>query len=139
MRMFKNVLAVAVFGLTCAGCTPRATFDGPKVNAFTGQVVQNGQPISFAPDSHATLEVIQTEKAYRFNIPLAENGTFKIGWMPIGKYEVFLNKDMETDTGQGTRRKRPMIIGAGYHLPEPLMIEDGKTEYTIELGKDYKP
>jgi hypothetical protein len=55
-------------------------------------------------------------------------GTFKIGWMPIGNYSGMLNRS----SAQQKRAPRK------YHVPG-FGIEEGKTEYVIDLGKDYKP
>ena len=60
------------------------------------------------------------------------DGTFKIGWMPIGKYAVMLER-----TGQSAVKKGPQKTM--YNVPDGLTIEEGKKEYVIELGKDFKP
>jgi hypothetical protein len=63
-------------------------------------------------------------------IPIQRDGSFKIGWMPIGKYSATLLRSNKE--GRGPPEKR-------HNIPGGLMIEDGKTEYTIELGKGFQP
>jgi len=113
--------------LAGVGCGPRKPFDGPTVDAFTGRLTHNGQPVSF-PDGVATLKLFH-EKGQSFDIPLQPDGTFKIGWMPIGKYSALLNRPPKGAKGAPTR----------YQVPGGLTIQDGKTEYTVELGKGFKP
>lgn len=120
------VLALGL-GLVGAGCGPRKAFDGPTVDAFTGRVTHNGQPVSL-PEGQAQLALFH-EKGQSFNIPLQPDGSFKIGWMPIGKYSAMLNRPPKGAKGAPTR----------YQVPGGLEIQDGKTDYTVELGKGYKP
>jgi hypothetical protein len=122
------IAVLAAAGTALVGCSSRP-YDGPTVDAFTGRVVHDGKPVSFADTDEASLQVFLHEKGISFGIPLKSDGTFKIGWMPIGKYSVMYSR-----APKGTRAG-PMK----YNVPAGLTIEAGKTEYTIELGKDWKP
>src|SRR6516165_2373173 len=118
MRLVFRVLLPAALGLALVGCASKP-FDGPTVDAFVGKVVQDGKPVSF-PDEETTLKVIH-EKGQSFGIPLKTDGSFKIGWMPIGKYSVMLTRPAKNVRGPPTM----------YNVPGGLTIEEGKTEYTI--------
>ena len=65
-----------------------------------------------------------------WGIPIQPDGTFKIGWMPIGAYSSMLQRQPKTAKGRG---------GALYNVPTEFKIVDGQTEYTIDLGKNFKP
>jgi len=119
------VLALALAVVACSSSRP---FPGPTVDAFTGRVTHNGQPVSFPPGEDVSLTLFH-EKGQSFGIPLQPDGSFKIGWMPIGKYTVLFNRAPRG--GKGPPGKS--------NVPGGLTIEEGKTEYTIELGKDWKP
>jgi hypothetical protein len=66
-------------------------------------------------------------------VPIKPDGTFSIGWMPLGKMALRLErspKDPAKRTGVAQR----------YDVPGGLTIEEGKTTgYTIEVGKDWNP
>jgi hypothetical protein len=51
--------------------------------------------------------------------------------MPIGKYSMMLERTPKT-AGKGPTKSR-------YSVPGGLTIEEGKKDYVIELGKDFKP
>ena len=129
-RAFQAVGLVVAAGLV-AGCgEPVAKFEGPTVNEFVGKLVHEGKPVSFPAEEKVTLQAFH-EKGQQFVIPIQSDGSFKIGWMPIGKYSPTL-----------TRLKASAKGGAPstYALPPgALAIVDGKTQYDIELGKSYKP
>ena len=128
MRSFVGVALMAGLLLGAVGCAAKDPY-GPKVPAFNGQVVQDGKPVTFPDGKNVSLQVFD-EKGVSFGIPLHPDGSFQIGWMPIGKYSVMLIEP--SDQVRGPMAKR-------YNVPGGLTIEDGKTEYTIELGKDWKP
>lgn len=113
--------------LALAGCAPKSGIEGPAVDSFTGRVTHDGKPVSFPPGSNASLTIFH-EKGRRFGIPLAPDGTFTIGRMPIGQYTVMFESPPKGAKGPGTK----------YTVPGGLKIEEGKTDYTIELGKDWK-
>jgi len=122
------VLALGL-GLVGAGCggTRKPIDDTPKVDAFTGKVTQDGKPVSL-PEGEVSLTLFD-EKGQSFGIPVQPDGTFKIGQMPVGKYSALLNYPAKDAKGGPGR----------YQVPDGLTIEDGKTQYTVELGKDWKP
>jgi hypothetical protein len=117
---------LTLFGI---GCGPKSSYDGPTVDAFTGRLTHNGQQVSFPEDKPVTLKV-NHEKGTSFGIPIQPDGTFRVGRMPTGKY--------------GAVMERPVPGGKGrsistYNVPGGLTIQEGQTDYTIELGKDWKP
>ena len=120
-------LIVALAAL--AGCGSGKSFNGPTVDAFTGRVVKEGKPVSLPADENVELKVIYEKTAQSFGIPLATDGSFKIGWMPIGKYSVMLVRTKEGGKGGPNM----------YNVPGGFEIVDGKTDYEIELGKNWKP
>jgi hypothetical protein len=128
MRVFLGIVLLVVLGLANLGCGPKKPFDGPTVDAFVGRVTQDGKPVSFPEGEEVTLRVWH-EKGQSFGIPLKSDGSFKIGWMPIGKYSATLEREPKGPKGAPSKQ----------NVPGGLTIEDGKTEYTIELGKGWKP
>ena len=126
MRVRTGV-ALLVAGLGLPACGPSKSFDGPTVDAFTGRLVHNGQPVTFPDTEKVRLEVYH-ETGRSFLIPIQPDGSFKIGWMPIGKYTATLLRGSQDGRGPAKR----------HNVPGGLTIEDGKTEYTIELGKGWQ-
>jgi hypothetical protein len=127
MRFFGCLILLAGLALLGMGCGPKSSFDGPTVDAFTGRLTHNGQHVSFPEDKPMFLKVIH-EKGTSFGIRIKPDGTFQIGRMPTGKY--------------GAVMERPGPGGKGmsmYNVPGGLSIQEGQTDYTIELGKDWKP
>jgi hypothetical protein len=127
MRLMLAVFALVALTFTTMGCNSDKAKYGPTVDAFNGKLTHDGKPVSFPAGEDVSLKVFH-EKGTSFGIPIKEDGTFKIGWMPIGKYSGMLNRS--TAQQKGAPRK--------HHVPG-FAIEEGKTEYVIELGKDYKP
>jgi hypothetical protein len=123
---FTSIFLVLGLGLTAAGCAQKS-FDGPTVDAFTGHLTHNAKPVSF-PEGDVVVTLVH-EKGQSFGIPIQRDGSFKIGWMPIGKYSATLTRSTMQDKGGPIR----------YNIPGGLTIEDGKTDYTIELGTGWKP
>ena len=122
---FLGCLILLCAALLQTGCS-RRNFDGPTVDEFIGRVTHNGTQVSFPEGEAISIKLIH-ETGQSFGIPIKSDGTFKIGWMPIGKY--------------GATMERPNPGGKGkslYSVPGGLTIEDGKTEYSIELGKNWK-
>ena len=97
MRCVMIATLTVALALLAAGCGSKS-FDGPTVDAFTGRVVKDGKPVSFPAGETVQLKVIH-EKAQSFGIPLADDGSFKIGWMPIGKYSAILIRQKEGGKG----------------------------------------
>jgi hypothetical protein len=128
MRLLFVTILVA-FGLVSSnGCSNKPNFNGPTVDAFTGRVTQNGQPIRLPEGSGIQLKMWH-ESGTSFLIPLDSEGKFKIGWMPIGKYSLML-EGPPPPGGRGAPMKQS--------IENRFSIEDGKTDYTIELGPNVK-
>jgi len=121
------LLTIALAAVT-TGCGPRKPFDGPTVDAFNGRLIHDGKPVSFPAEETVQLKLFH-EKGESFGIPIEPDGSFKIGWMPIGKYSANL---VRMRAGPGGPPKN-------YTVPGGLTIEDGKTEYVVELGKAWRP
>src|SRR5262249_42204039 len=93
MRSFMMVTTLAGLVLANLGCGgPKRPVEGPYVEAFVGRVTQDGKPVSFPEAEDVSLEVVHRKSAYHFGIPLKPDGTFTIGWMPIGDYSVSLER-----------------------------------------------
>ena len=132
MRTINRLATAFCLGLAVFGCTKnRGGYEGPTVNAFHGRVTHNGNPVQFAENEEVQLSLYH-EKGQQFGIPLNADGTFEIGWMPTGKYSMMLERMAETPENKGPRKTR-------YNVPDGLTIEEGKKDYVIELGKDFKP
>lgn len=144
MRLYSSLFVVAMGALIAAGCgPPKADIAerGPTVPSFTGRLVQDGKPVSFPSEEKVLVNVFH-QKGRKFGIPIKSDGTFKVGWMPIGKYSAMLVRQKPTSKGpiapeEGKLRLPPMA--GGYQIPNGLTIEEGKTEYTIELGPEWNP
>jgi hypothetical protein len=128
MRQLVWAVLLVTVGLAAVGCGKRKEFEGPTVEAFVGRLVQDGKPVSFAAGGDVELSLFH-ETGQSFGIPIQPDGTFTIGWMPIGKYAATLIRSSKSGKA-GPQR---------HGVPGGLTIEDGKTEYTIELGKAFKP
>src|SRR5262249_17982133 len=116
MRLVLRVALTAALASAVLGCSSDGPYDGPKVDAFTGRVTHNGKPVSCPQGEEVSLKVFH-EKGQSFGIPLQPDGTFKIGWMLIGKYSVMLNRAPKNARGG------PSMYG----VPGGLTIEQGKT------------
>jgi hypothetical protein len=128
MRFIMTATLSVALAVLVSGCGSKS-FDGPTVDAFTGRVVKDGKPVTLPADETVQIKVIHEKTAKSFGIPLAGDGTFKIGWMPIGKYSAILVREKQNAKGGPNM----------YNVPGGFSIEDGKTEYEIELGKNWKP
>ena len=131
MRTINRLVLTFCLGLAVFGCTRnRGGYDGPTVGAFHGKVTHNGNPVKFA-ENEAQLTLYH-EKGQQFGIPLKTDGTFEIGWMPIGKYAIMLERINQNPATKGPPKTM-------YSVPDGLTIEEGKKDYVIELGKNFKP
>ena len=131
MRTINRLVLTFCLGLAVFGCSnKRGGYVGPTVDAFHGKVTHNGNPVKFA-ENEAQLTLYH-EKGQQFGIPLKADGTFEIGWMPIGKYAIMLERIAPTPVKKGPQKSM-------YNVPGGLTIEEGKRDYVIELGKDFKP
>jgi hypothetical protein len=127
MRVLFCTALALVLGLAAIGCKKR--FDGPTIDAFSGKLVQDGKPVTFPEGEQVLLQVFH-EKGQSFGIPIHSDGSFKIGWMPIGKYSAMLTRQSKKARGSPLNR---------YSVSGGLTIQDGKMDYTIDLGKGWKP
>jgi hypothetical protein len=131
-RSFRDFILVLAVSAVAYGCA-RKPFHGPTVDAFNGRLTRKGEPVSFPEKEKPILKVFH-EKGKSFGIPIEPDGTFQIGWMPIGKYSAMLIRE---NKASADRRGPPQTM---YHVPNGFAIEEGKTEYLIiELGPDWKP
>jgi hypothetical protein len=129
MRLLHRTTFAAIVLPIAFGCHASKTFDGPTVDAFTGRIVADGKPVSFPPGEEVILRAYHQQTAKSWGVPIKADGTFKIGWMPIGTYTAILERPPKSHRSGPTK----------YVLPNSFSIVDGQTEYTIELGKGYKP
>ena len=138
MRALLGFVLTAGLVWTALGCGygPKPYYEGPKVAAFSGQVVQGGKPVTFPEDEEVRVHCIVIEGegiGKSFGVPIKPDGTFGIGWMPVGKMTLRLErspKDPAKTKGGPPNR---------YSIPGGLTIEQGKTTgYIIELGKGWK-
>jgi hypothetical protein len=130
MRGCAILLLLCGLVLTPAGCSSRSS-RGPTVDAFNGRLTHEGEPVKF-PEGETLLLQVFHEKGRSFGIPIKSDGTFQIGWMPIGSYGAVLKRESVDASGA---RSTPRM----YSLPGNFKIEVGKTEYQIDLGKDWQP
>jgi hypothetical protein len=132
MRTINRLVLTFCLGLAVFGCNKnKGAYEGPKVDAFHGKVTHNGNPVKFAENEEVQLNVFHNESGRQFGIPLTVDGTFEIGWMPIGTYAMMLERTPQ-NPGKGPSKTR-------YNVPDRLTIEEGKKDYVIELGKNFKP
>jgi hypothetical protein len=132
MRTTNRLVLALCLGLAVFGCSKRrGGYEGPTVDAFHGKVTHNGNPVKFADNEEVQLTLYH-EKGQQFGIPLKADGTFEIGWMPTGKYAMMLERTVKNPAKKGPAKTR-------YNVPDGLTIEDGKKDYVIELGKNFKP
>jgi len=129
MRVWSLAALFVGLALAVVGCGPRKPFDGPTVDAFVGKITHQGKPVTFPEGSNPRLKLFH-EKGQSFEIPLQPDGSFKIGWMPIGKHSATLLRANDKGTGPPEMR---------HNIPEGLTIETGKKEYEIDLGPGWKP
>ena len=128
-QIAHNRLLLALFLLLATGCQ-EVPFDGPTVDNFDGQLLSEGKPVSFSDGEVVKMLLIHKGSAERFLIPIKRDGSFDIGWMPIGEYLCSLNrKPAGAEPWQVEVKSKP--------IPGGLQIEEGKTEYEIELGENF--
>jgi hypothetical protein len=126
VKTAPTLAVAALVGACLAGCGPTREYKGPVVDAFQGRLVHQGKPVSFAPGAKVTLRVFH-EMGTSFIIPLQPDGSFQIGWMPIGSYNATLM------VRTGVSKQAPKV----HNVPK-FSIEPGKTQYEIDLGDKYK-
>ena len=134
MKDLTRYLLALCISFFIAGCTKVAKFDGPTVDAFHGQLVSDGKPISFSADEEEIrLFLIHQGSGERFRIPIKADGTFDIGWMPIGQFNCMVEQKkkggLETRGVQFPTQSKP--------VPGGLKIEEGKMVYDVEVGEGF--
>jgi hypothetical protein len=129
MRDFLGGVLLGVMLFLCPGCEPPKSggFDGPQIDKFVGRLVKDGKPVSFEPAEKVTLQLMFLKRNRSFGVPIKPDGSFDIGWMPIGKYGAVVER-------REPGNPRPTV----FTLPKEFQIEAGKTEYEIELGPNWK-
>ena len=128
MRTMCGLVVIIGVALGLAGCGDN---DKQKyIKTFTGQLTQDGKPVTFPEGT--TLLVIHEGGRLSGGVPIKPDGSFNIGKMPVGKYGLILERSGATRGGKGGPSRRK------YSVPGGLTLEEGKTEYTVELGKDFK-
>lgn len=135
MRFARLLFLLVCPTLLVMGCNSGPDY-GPTIDEFNGQLTHKGEPVSFGAEDKVILQLVLAEKGERFGIPIQPNGTFKIGWMPVGKYSAILER---TKAAKSSKKKGPSATQERYQVPDGLTIEDGQTQYTLELGDDWKP
>lgn len=132
LMRIKTVLTVLMaIPFSFVGCGQTPVKYKETTEAFVGAVVQNGKPITL-PEG-ARLDLVHEETYSKFGVPLKQDGSFEIGWMPIGKYsaELVWLKGATTGNAGGSQER--------YNVPNGLTIEKDRTQYQLELGKQWKP
>jgi hypothetical protein len=127
MRVLVLALLFAGLVLPAIGCGPSKEFDGPTVASFTGKVVSNGKQISIPPGESLKLQLRHETSRY-FGIDIKPDGTFEIGWMPIGRYTVLAERSKPGQKGPPAKSS----------VPGSFLVSEGKTEYVIDMGKAWK-
>jgi hypothetical protein len=69
----------------------------------------------------------------QFGIPISGEGKFNIGEMPVGTFSVILERTPPISPSGAAQPRQEIAVD------QPLTIEEGQTEYTIELGKAWQP
>lgn len=128
MHTRRYLFLILGIAISTVGCTMSKPFDGPTVDKFNGRVVSDGKPVTFGADEKVQLKLFH-EKGESFGIPLQSDGSFKIGWMPIGKYTATLIRDRADSGKKGGQ--------VNHNVPGGLTIAEGQTEYVVELGKGW--
>lgn len=130
--MRNLMMAVAITGLA-VGCQS-GEYTGPKVDGFNGRLVAGGKPVQFGADETVELQLM-TEKAQQYRVPIKPDGSFELKWMPVGKYSAKLSR---VKTG-GDSGKKGKGAPSFHNLADGFEIKEGQAEYTVELGKGWKP
>jgi hypothetical protein len=104
MRVLPGCVLIGALVLVAAGCGSNRPkyYDGPTVEAFSGQLTQDGKPVTFPEDEEVIVRFTTLEGAKTFGVPIKSDGTFSIGWMPVGKMAARLErgpKDPAKQTG----------------------------------------
>src|SRR5437660_12686096 len=128
MRVHRPTVATCLRAFVL-GCGSGKSYDGPTVDEFTGRLVAAGKPVSFPPGEKVMLGVTHHQTAKEWWIPIQPDGTFMIGWMPLGKYTGMLTRGSSPPPRQGGGRP------ALYAVPSTFDGVQGKPHYPIDLGE----
>jgi hypothetical protein len=131
VRKLFGVLLLSGVLLPLLGCDPPKVkeYDGPTVPKFVGKILHEGKPVTFSDDEIPSLQLMFQKTRRPWGVPLKQDGTFDLGWMPIGKYVVVLERREKANPRNNNK----------YLVDQNFEISEGKTEYVFELGKDWKP
>jgi hypothetical protein len=105
----------------------------PTIDKFDGKITHKGQPVTFSSDDKVVLRLVFHKNGERFGIPINPDGTFDIGWMPIGNYSAILERSSNKQAGV-----RSGVVES-FNIEKGLTIAEGKTQYAVELGDDFRP
>ena len=130
----RSLLATILITLFLSGCQGRYEFEGPKVDNFDGQLTTGESPVEFEEGQKVVLRMVFLEDGQSFGIPIKSDGSFDIGWMPIGKYSAILEYDKANKSSKGASSR---VIR--HNVPEGFEVVEGQTQYTIDLGTNFKP
>jgi hypothetical protein len=117
--------------LAAVGCSE--PYKEPTIDNFDGRLVRKGEPASFPEGEEVRLQLVFHKNGERFGVPIKPDGTFDIGWMPIGSYSATLERRGGGSSGARSAPERRHEVKGGFTVVE------GQTEYEIELGDDYTP
>ncbi|MEM9353476.1 MAG: hypothetical protein AAGA92_10730 [Planctomycetota bacterium] len=124
-RRFPQLLLIAA--LLVLGC--KAQYKEPTIEEFNGRLMKGGDEVSFPEGQKTVLRLIFHKNGEHFGIPINADGTFDIGWMPIGTYSATLE---QTDRKRSGRE--PVLR---HDVPGGMTIVEGQTKYTIDLGEGF--
>ena len=127
MRTINRLLLTLWLGLVVVGCSQKP-FPGKTVDKFVGKLTHNGNPVSFPAEQAVEMKVFH-DSGQQFGIPIKEDGTFVIGWMPVGKYAVMLERRTGAKTkGPGmSRYSVPDLVLLGYTVSPGLKLLRGRS------------
>jgi hypothetical protein len=131
MRQSTSVILLGIL-LAAVGCGPEKVqreYTGPVIEKFSGRLVRDGKPIEFPKEELVTLQMLFTKNGSMMGIPIKADGTFEIGWMPIGCYHLILERQAPEPTAQA----RKAVV------PNEFYISRGKEVYNIEMGEAFQP
>jgi hypothetical protein len=126
-KLYISIL-IALLLIGCGG-----PYKEPTIDEFDGKLTHKGQPVKFSSDDKVVLRLVFHKNGERFGIPINPDGTFDIGWMPIGDYSAILERSSTKQAGVRSGEVESFNIENG------LTIAEGETQYAVELGDDFRP
>lgn len=130
MEHFRSVMQFGFCGLIALSCGCSEPYKEPTIKEFNGRLTHSGESVSFPEDEKVVLRLVFHKNGEHFGIPIRADGTFKIGWMPIGEFSGELERTGKKRSSQG-------LPVSKHQLPAGLEIAAGQTEYVIDLGDDF--